>query len=141
MLVAVCAHAVSSDPDAVLADAGIGAAFGVSDCRRLLDAHAQAVGVALRGISRRESSLARVAQALLKGLGQRVPGCRGSSAAYLRDNLLAVRAAIVANAEDAPVQIVLSRAPLHVLAMLAGLTRSTFACCGRRFTVETEEGA
>lgn len=154
LVLAMCAFALSPRPKAVLDDPAFATAFGVADGLHLLATHAEPVRAALRTVACRapgraprtvaarcDPFLAGAAAVLLAALAQRVPGCSDSSPDYIRRNLLAVDARIAIEADRESVRITLTRAPLHVLLLLAGLTRATAMCAGRRFVLATEEGA
>lgn len=63
------------------------------------------------------------ARILLAEFGRRVPGCEGSSPAYLRTRLLSLPAAVASDGSAAR----LGHAPLDVLLGLSGLKRATVA--------------
>ena len=64
----------------------------------------------------------RAAQAVLALLAARVPGCALASPAWLRANLLASSAQLQFSDERGTLDVRLTRAPLHVLLLVAGLT-------------------
>ena len=64
----------------------------------------------------------QAAQAVLSLLAARVPGCELASPAWLRTNLLASSAQLQFSEELGTLDVRLTRAPLHVLLLVAGLT-------------------
>jgi hypothetical protein len=78
--------------------------------------------------SRGRTGVARAARRLLTAFGERVPACAGSSAGYLRKNLLSMSAAVAVEpcaAAGTQALVCLGTAPLSVLLQLAGITRAT----------------
>jgi hypothetical protein len=136
-------------------DAALRQALALADAPPLLRRHAAALAALLRRErlppagtaeapsaappllgARSDRRLAAFGAALLVRLGERVPGGAGASAGWLRRNLLAADVRVDA-AGDGTAQVLLGRAPLHVLLLLAGLTRTTIDLPGRRIAVET----
>ena len=139
-------------PSAVLGDDALLRALGLDAASALLQCHAASVARLLRGartadtaaagtiVARRsDRRLAGLAQALLAKLGERVPGCDAAGGPWLRANLLAASALIETPPEDDRCIATCARAPLHVLLLLAGLTRAAVALPGRRVELQTED--
>lgn len=102
-------------------------AFGIPEpSARLGRANARLLLVVLRarvephGSRFVPGSMRERARALLAELARRIPGCEGSSAAYLRTRCLALPAAVRDDGSAAR----LGRAPLDVLLVLSGLKRA-----------------
>lgn len=121
-------------------DALIGA-FELGQASGLLQAHAAAASVVLRawasdaaaagdpqpGAAELDTAdldtlVRHTARAALAVLAARVPGCADASPAWLRSNLLASSAQLQFSSERGTLDVRLTRAPLHVLLWVAGLT-------------------
>lgn len=148
MSLVVIAHTLRPDAtEAVTADGALRRVWCCGDTVVLLAAHWPSVRLALHasgaGLHQRGSPngrppqadpspdarnaallmprFARASRSLLDALGRRVPGCAGASHAYLRANLLTVQAGIEWPADGSALDVTMTRAPLHVLLLLAGL--------------------
>ncbi len=150
---------VPGEPQRVVRDQGLLAAWSCADPTALVDAHHLRVRAALRAVgvvrahrSRRSDAaasfacgswIAAAAASLVKALAERIPGCADASAGYLRHNLLAVSAGIScsdgAMTASGRIDVRLSRAPLHVLLMIAGLARITVQLGACTVVIHTED--
>lgn len=148
LALAVTARALSpACPATVERDPVLRRAFGAPNERRPVPCdratkrelrHALAVTMHVRTRRRRLGPLLRaVARAVLAEAGRRIPGCEGSTPAYLRTQCLSLTAAVRADGGAAR----LGRAPLDVLIVFSGLKRAELRLPGGRTLVLCEEGA
>jgi hypothetical protein len=139
-----------AQPHAVLSDDALHRALGID--ASLLRRHSAAVARLLRSapvgdaeavaavVARRsDRRLAGLAQALLARLGERVPGCDAAGAPWLRSELLGARAIVETQPGVNGCTATCARAPLHVLLLLAGLTRAAVMLPGWRVALQTED--
>jgi len=86
----------------------------------------------------RHAQPAGPAPVLLAALADRVPGCAGASADYLRRHLLEGQASLVVDPVGGHADAQLDRPPLHVLLMLSGLSQARFALGGLTLRLRCE---
>ena len=142
-----------------LQDSGLLSAFALPDARALLNEHDAAAGAVLRRWLRDTAAatqaadkaavsdehaeldalLRQAASVLLEALATRVPGCAGASGAWLRANLLSSSAHMNLKADSATLDVRLTRAPLHVLLLVAGLTQQRWRLGDWQVNITTED--
>lgn len=94
-----------------------------------------------------DALLHHAGSALLTVLAARVPGCEAASPAWLRANLLSGSAQLDLSPERGALDVRLTRAPLHVLLLVAGLTSGRWrlpgpaGVAGWQVNVTTEDAA
>ena len=140
-------------------DSGLLSAFALPDARALLNEHDVAAGTVLRlwlrdttaatqAANKAEASdehaeldalLRQAASVLLEALATRVPGCAGASSAWLRANLLSSSAHMNFNTDSATLDVRLTRAPLHVLLLVAGLSQQRWRLGDWQVNITTED--
>jgi len=131
----------SMDMQSALHDHALASAFELVDAQAVVQEHAAAASAVLcawitdaaaasghdasaeaQGHADLETLERQAAGSLLGVLAERVPGCEGASPAWLRSNLLTSSAQLHFSAERGTLDVRLTRAPLHVLLLVAGLT-------------------
>lgn len=121
-------------PLRVRTDPALCALWQLQDVPALLRRHGPALRAAFQAVPG-----PRPAERLLRALATRVPGCAQGSAAYLRDNLLAMPASVLLDAPARVARVRLGRAPLHVLLLVAGLASSHWTLGDWRVDIVSED--
>lgn len=142
-----------AEPDAVTRDPALVQIWGIAAATQQLAEHGRPARQALRATAGRprrgrradgrpgalEPWLEGAARSLLAALAQRVPGCTEATHDYLRRNLLAASAGVVRVADSTDLEVTMTRPPLHVLLLIAGLAHGQAWLGPRQVRVRTED--
>ena len=160
LMLAVASTALADEQDnrrqpSALQDSALLSAFALPTASALLQEHGPAACAVLRlwlrdttAVNKAEAGdehavldalLRQAARILLEALATRVPGCAGASSAWLRANLLSSSAQLDFNAQTATLDVRLTRAPLHVLLLVAGLSQQRWRLGDWQVNITTED--
>jgi hypothetical protein len=141
-------------PDTVTRDPTLVEVWGIAAAAQQLADHERTTRLALRATGarprqrrRREDErddalgpwLEGAAQRLLAAMAERIPGCTGATNDYLRRNLLVASASVVRLAGSTGLEVTMTRPPLHVLLLIAGLTQGQAWLGSQKVRMHTED--